>query len=314
MYRPHLRLFLLLLLSTATFPLSGCLFRTRTLDRQFSDRPLKSATQQELIDYVSTQAAKIQSMQATVDIDSSAGDPKNGRITDYKEIRGYVLARKPALLRMIGLLPIVRNRAFDMVSNGSGFELWIPPKNKFIIGPNEVAKPSPNPLENLRPQIILDALLFRPVQPDEIAVLEVRTRVLTDEESEKHLQQSNYILDIIRNGPASEDRYLSRKIYFNRANLLPYRQLIFNKAGEVQTDAQYTGFKDFGGVRFPTHIMIQRPQEEYTIGLRIIKLTFNQPLNPDQFVLPRPPGAQVVRLDGSQPSASNSGDATLGVE
>ena len=122
MHRPHLRFFLLLFLAAATFPLSGCLFRTRTLDRQLSDRPLKTATQQELIDYVNTQAAKIQSMQATVDIDASAGDPKNGRITDYKEIRGYVLARKPAMLRMKGLLPLVRNTAFDMVSDGQEFQ------------------------------------------------------------------------------------------------------------------------------------------------------------------------------------------------
>src|SRR5208283_2860385 len=98
MYRSHLRLFLLLFLSAASLPLSGCLFRTRILDRQVSDRPLKTASQQELIDYVNTQASRIQSMQATVDIDSSVGDPKNGRITDYKEIRGYVLARKPAML------------------------------------------------------------------------------------------------------------------------------------------------------------------------------------------------------------------------
>jgi len=70
MYRSHLRLLFLLLLSAATFPLGGCLFRTRTVDRQFSDRPLKTATQQELIDYINTQAARIQSMQATVDIDA----------------------------------------------------------------------------------------------------------------------------------------------------------------------------------------------------------------------------------------------------
>src|ERR1019366_3099317 len=124
MYRPHLRLFLLFLLSAATFPLSGCLFRTRTLDRQLSNRPLKTATQQELIEYVNTQATKIQSLQATVDIDASAGDLKNGLITDYKEIRGYVLARKPAMLRMKGLLPLVRNTAFDMVSDGQEFKLW----------------------------------------------------------------------------------------------------------------------------------------------------------------------------------------------
>src|ERR1039458_10049536 len=148
MYRLHLRLFLLLILSAATFPLSGCLFRTRTLDRQFSDRPLKTATQQELIEYVNTQAAKIQSMQATVDIDASAGDVKSGRITDYKEIRGYVLGRKPAMLRMKGLLPVVRNTAFDMVSDGQEFKVWIPTRNKFVVGSNNAGS---NNADNYQP-------------------------------------------------------------------------------------------------------------------------------------------------------------------
>src|ERR1017187_9777712 len=172
MYRPHLRLFLLLFLSAATFPLSGCLFRTRILDRQFSDRALKTATQQELIDYVNTQAARIQSMQATVDIDSSAGDPKNGRITDYKEIRGYVLARKPAMLRMKGLMPVVRNTAFDMVSDGKEFKVWIPPRNKFVVGANDAEYEPNKRLENMRPQYIYDALLLPQIGADEIAVLE----------------------------------------------------------------------------------------------------------------------------------------------
>src|SRR5580704_17679491 len=138
MHRPHIRLFQLLVLSAATFSLSGCLFHTRTVDRKLSDRPLKTATQQELIDYVNAQAAKIQSMQATVDIDATSEDPKNGKATDYKEIRGYVLARKPSMLRLKGLLPVVRNTAFDMVSDGQEFKLWIPPQNKFFTGLNDV--------------------------------------------------------------------------------------------------------------------------------------------------------------------------------
>ena len=157
MYRPHLRLLVLLLLSAATFPLSGCLFRTRTLDRHFSDRPLQTATQEQLIEFVNTQAAKIQSMQATVDIDASAGDVKSGRITDYKEIRGYVLVRKPSMLRMKGLMPVVRNTAFDMVSDGKEFKLWIPPKNKFVIGSSDAASKNGDNyqpdkrLENMQP-------------------------------------------------------------------------------------------------------------------------------------------------------------------
>ena len=43
---------------------------------------------------------------------------KKGHVTDYKEIRGYVLARQPGSLHMIGLMPIVRTTAFDMVSDG----------------------------------------------------------------------------------------------------------------------------------------------------------------------------------------------------
>ena len=164
MDRPHLRILLLILLTTATFPLGGCLFRTRTLDRQLSDRPLKAATQQDLIEYVNAEAAKIQSMQATVDIDASAADLKNGQVTDYKEIRGYVLARKPAMLRTKGLLPLVRNTAFDMVSDGQEFKLWLPTKNKFVVGSNNPGSNNADNyqpdkrLENMRPQYIYDAL------------------------------------------------------------------------------------------------------------------------------------------------------------
>src|SRR5215468_2112568 len=118
-------------------PLGGCLFRSRPITRKLSTAPLKAATRQELLDYINTQANKIQTMQATVDIDTSVGGIKKGKITDYQQIRGYVLARKPAMLRMIGLLPILRNRAFDMVSDGDNFKLWIPPKNRFVIGRND---------------------------------------------------------------------------------------------------------------------------------------------------------------------------------
>src|SRR5438105_13809258 len=126
------------LLFIALLPSTGCLFHSHKVERQLSTAPLKSATQQELIDYINGQADKIRSLQATVDIDTSVGGVKKGKVTDYKQIRGYVLIRRPSMLRMIGLLPIVRNKAFDMVSDGQIFKLWIPPKNRFIIGRNDI--------------------------------------------------------------------------------------------------------------------------------------------------------------------------------
>ncbi len=301
MYRPHLRLLLLLLLSAASFPLSGCLFRTRTIERQISDRPLKAATQQELIEYVNAQAAKIQSMQATVDIDASAGDPKNGRITDYKEIRGYVLARKPAMLRMKGLLPLVRNTAFDMVSNGQEFKLWIPPKNKFVVGVNDGDNYQPDKrLENMRPQYIYDAMLMPEVGQDEIAVLENGYETVLD--AKKHrVDQPNYALAIIRKGP--QGWFLSRKIEFSRTDLLPHRQRIYDLQGNVATDVHYQDYKDYAGTTFPSTIEIERPRENYDITLSMVKLEINRPLTDDQFGLEQPPGAEVVHLGPSNTRA-----------
>src|SRR5271155_1416471 len=148
-----------LALVLAVLPTTGCLFRTRPVEETYSKAPLRESTQSGLIDTINQQAAKIRSLQATVDIDTSAGGVKKGHVTDYKEIRGYVLARKPAMLHMIGLLPIVRTTAFDMVSNGQEFKLWIPPKNRFVIGNNEMTTHNPDqPMENIRPQDIYNAL------------------------------------------------------------------------------------------------------------------------------------------------------------
>src|SRR5271166_2857979 len=93
-----------LILVLATLPTMGCLFRTRPVEETYSKAPLKESSQAALIDIINQQARQIQSLQATVDIDTSAGGAKKGHVTDYKEIRGYVLARKPAMLHMIGLL------------------------------------------------------------------------------------------------------------------------------------------------------------------------------------------------------------------
>jgi outer membrane lipoprotein-sorting protein len=314
MYRPHLRLLLLLILSAASFPLSGCLFRTRTIDRQLSNQPLKTAPQQELIDYVNTQAAKIQSLQATVDIDASAADVKNGRVTDYKEIRGYVLVRKPSMLRMKGLLPVVRNTAFDMVSDGKQFKLWIPPKSKFVLGSSGIdssnadssnARPkdanSAQRLENMRPQYIYDALLIPEISPDEIAVLENGYETVLD--SRKHrVEQPDYELAVIRKGP--QGWYLSRRVEFSRIDLLPHRQRIYDQQGNVATDARYQDYKDFAGTMFPNTIQIERPRENYDITLGIVKLEINKALTDDQFALEQPAGAEVVNLD--QPTTSDA--------
>ncbi len=285
----------LVLATVLAASLSGCLFRAHKVERVVSDVPLKTATQQELVDYVNREAAKVRSMQATVDIDTTVGGAKKGKVTDYQQIRGYVLARKPAMLRMIGLMPVVRNTAFDMVSNGQDFKLWIPTKNHFLVGKND--QPSSDgkqSLENLRPQHIYDALLLREVDPEkEIAVLENDEEIVRDKDG-RQVEQGAYHLDIVRKG--ERGWFLSRKIIFSRTDLLPHRQLVFDDLGNLATDAHYENYKDYDGIQFPSQIEIRRPREEYDIVLSVVKLQLNGALTDEQFALAQPPGAEVKHL------------------
>ncbi len=283
---------------------SGCLLRSRPVPIRMSSAPLQNATRDELVKTVNDIAAKINTMNATVDIDASTGGSKKGKITEYQEIRGYLLAEKPNNLRLIGLLPIVRTKAFDMVSNGDTFRLSIPPKNRFLVGHNEITKPSASPLENLRPQHIADALMLHEIDPkDEIAVLEGSNEITQDPKTKRDVEQPNYILDIIRRAP-NDDWYLARKLYFSRTTLLPYRQVVYDRNGYVATDASYDDFKPIDGMQFPNLIRIWRPQEEYTVTLHIIKLELNKPMTPEQFALEQPPGSTLINLDNHVHTAS----------
>jgi outer membrane lipoprotein-sorting protein len=299
MFVSRLRIVVLVL---TVLPLSGCLFRSRKVEQPFANVQVKTASPPELIDYINTQAAKIQSLEATVDIDTSVGGVKKGKVTEYQEIRGYVLARKPAMLRMIGLMPIVRNKAFDMVSDGKTFKLWIPPKNRFVMGRNDIeTHNTAHPLENLRPQHLYDALLLRAIDPqNEIAVMENDVEPTLDAKGHR-VERAEYIIDVVAKD--SQGWFLSRKIVFSRVDLLPHRQLLYDTQGNVATNAVYENYHENEGVNFPWRIEISRPQEEYDITLAIVKLELNQSLSDDKFALEEPPGAEVIHLNQPQAGA-----------
>ncbi|MGD0932045.1 MAG: hypothetical protein ABR902_15455 [Candidatus Korobacteraceae bacterium] len=284
---------------------TGCLFRTRTVEIRTSTAKLQTASKQELLDRINTAAAKLQTLNATVDIATSVGGEKKGTVTDYQEIRGYILVRKPDMLRMIGLFPIVRNKAFDMVSDGTQFKLSIPAKNKFYVGHNNVEHPAGSSLENLRPQVIYTALLLPAIDPKtEIAVLEDSSEIIYDARKKKNLEQPDYVIDVLQH--EGDDWYLARKIVFDRTTLVPHEQIILDPKGAVATDAIYQVYQDYNGVSFPNVIEINRPQEEYSIRLTVVKLVINEPMHDDQFALQQPPGSQLVDLDQSNQSASSN--------
>lgn len=284
---------------------TGCLFRTRTVETRTSTAKLETATRQQLVDYINIEASKIKTLNATVNIATSVGGERKGKVTEFEEIRGYILVRKPDMLRMIGLFPIVRNKAFDMVSDGDQFKLSIPAKNKFYVGHNEIIHTGGNPLEELRPQIIYNALLLPEIDPNnDIPVLEDGTEVIYDIKKKKTLEQPDYVIDIIHR--SGKDWNLARKVVFDRTNMSVHQQIIYDQNGSIATEATYQAYHDYNGFNFPDVIQINRPKEEYSIRLTVEKLVINEQLRDDQFALQQPVGSQLVNLDQAQPSQAAS--------
>jgi len=311
MIRPYfvmrvLRLLLLGLIASVLACSPACLFRTRKVQVYSNNEQMLTATLDDLVSRINTEAAKVETLDATVNIDTTVGGSKKGLVTDYQQISGYVLIRRPNMIRMIGLFPLVRNKAFDMVSDGTEFKLYIPVKNKFYVGHNDVVRPAANPLENLRPQVMYEALLLHPIDPEkDIVVLEADNPVEFDEKTKQIHVLSTYIVDVIRKDTDGK-YYLQRKIIFDRQDLIPDHQIFYDKQGSVATDATYSGFKYFNDVRVPTIIEIKRPQENYDITIAITKATVNGTLKDDQFALDRPPGSELVDMDQPPVSAGAS--------
>ncbi len=287
-----------LVLLLAIAPLSGCLLirSTHPVTPHISSAKLQVATLEELVQTINSDATRLQSFIANVDVDFSQGGQKKGKVTEYAELSGYILVRKPDMLRMFMQAPVVRSRVFDMASNGVTFQVSWPPRNQFFIGSSRlIGKPSENPLENMRPQVIIDALVLQRIDPEnEIAFLEEGTELVTDPKTHKPVEQGDYVVTVIHKKDDSWE--LSRKIVFSRDTLLPHEQFVYGHDVLV-THARYENFSSYDGIMFPNIIDIQRPLEELNFGLAVTKLRVNETIQDDQFVLQQPPGSKLVNLD-----------------
>jgi outer membrane lipoprotein-sorting protein len=283
----------ILLLCLISLGLSSCLERRRAFVRSGGKptQPLLVADRSALIDIISRQYAAIHDLNATVDMVPALGSAEKSKITEYKDVRAFILFRKPGDIRLIGLYPVVRNKAFDMVSDGTNFKLYIPARNRFLVGRNEIDQPSPNKLENLRPQHFLEALLVRPVDANRDKLL---LENFTDEDN------AFYVLHVVHVNGGGELQ-LDRTIWFNRYNLTLARQLIFDTAGNILTDARYTDWRPYDNVAYPKHIEINRPRDEYAVVIDIVKMDINKGVSDDKFVLDQPEGT-TLQVVGQAPA------------
>jgi hypothetical protein len=203
---------------------------------------------------------------------------------------------------VIGLAPIVRTRAFELVSDGSTFKLYIPSKTMAIEGKNSLTSKSSSPLLNLRPGMFFDSMLIRPVAPEDQVILTTDENVRQDTKTKKWVEDRYYLLSVVRaksttSTDAIRELVPRRVIRFSRDTLRPVEQDIYDAEGNIETITQYGEPQAFGTEKFPGTIIIKRPLEEYQIVMTIQKLVLNQTLKDDQFQLDIPEGVKIQKLD-----------------
>jgi hypothetical protein len=260
---------------------------------------IRDAARDELLEKYNDIARGIKSVNATVELKPTAGSKYSGVIEEYHEVKAFLLAERPAQIRMIGQAPVIGKTVFDMASDSETFRVSIPSKNKFLVGSVTLERASDKPIENLRPQHLLDALLWPEVRKEESVLFEE-----FNDETARY-----YVLTVLRGGYRTE---ILRKIWFDRTDLQISRLQTFGPKGVLLSDVHVSDWQPLTGDQdhlvsappsgvnaFPHAIRVERSHDDYRLDLQITKVILNEDLPPDRFKLEQPAGSELVRVGES---------------
>ena len=281
---------------------AGCItIKRRTEVRKEEVRPQLESSEQDLLASYNNQVHAVQSLQATVDLIPSTGTTYSGVIEEYHDVPGFILAQRPATVRVIGQAPVVAKDIFDMVANEKEFRIYIPSKNSFLVGSTALNRPSKKPLENLRPQHIVEALFWPEFSSSDNVLFE---------QFDFNVSRY-YILTLLRQATSGKFE-IARKVWYSRIDLRVSRVQLFGTGGKLDSDIQYSDWQPVPApegapaaqqANFARDIHIWRPQDDYKLEIKILKLTLNESISPDRFELAQPAGTDLVRVGDESSSA-----------
>jgi len=286
-----------LLLAFLVVHASGCItIKRRTQVKKEEIPPQLTSTEEDLLASYNNQVRAVQSLQATVDLIPTTGTTYSGVIEEYHDVPGFILAQRPATVRVIGQAPVVAKNIFDMVSDGSEFKIYIPSKNSFLVGRTALNRPSNKPLENLRPQHIVEALFWPEFSPSDNVLFEQFDFAVS----------RFYILTQLSRAETGKFE-IARKVWYSRTDLRVSRVQLFGAGGKLESDITYSDWEPVptppagsppasAQVSFARDIHIWRPQDDYKLEINILKLTLNEPITPDRFELAQPAGTDLVHV------------------
>jgi outer membrane lipoprotein-sorting protein len=276
--------------------LAGCSYflpTKRHLPVPIAPPNVQTVSPEDLVKQINSRWETMNTLTATVEIYATLEKSAEGTATDFPSCRGYILMRKPKMLRVAGTYFGVR--IFDMASDGNRFTLVMPSKNTVIEGPSTIHEKSANPLENLRPDFFLDAIVVRGLDPDDDYMVTSGTETVEDAANKHLYTEPEYVLSVMRPKAGHENQPV-RTVTFHRDDMLPYDQYIYDNNGAPETQITYSNYQIFTAGKYPSKITIKRPQEGIQLVLSVVRVEQNVDIPADQFDVKIPDGATIKTL------------------
>jgi hypothetical protein len=249
---------------------------------------------QELVAAYNAQAALVHSLQASTVLRLQDGAELKSTIHDARPFPASLEFKAPNQVRLTGVVPFSARRSFDMASDGREFRLLVPDGNvmRLILGPVDAPGNSLNPRENIRPQLILEAIFLLPAK----LVGHV------DHPGSRNNREETIQVELTTSTGSHENAQLE----FDLRNGDLARISLENAKGQPATDVAYSNWQDEsssenGGrqVCFPRQMLISQQQPYRELEIRFLSVEVNGSILPSQFQLNPPHGIQVTRVGGA---------------
>lgn len=251
---------------------------------------------QDLVAAYNAQAALVHSLQASTVLRLQDGAELNSSMNDSRPFPASLEFKAPNQVRLTGVVPFSARRSFDMASDGREFRLLVPDGNvmRLIVGPVDAPANSPNPRENIRPQLILEAIFLLP------AKLIGR--------ADYPISRTNHEPTIPVELTTSTGSHENAQLEFDVRNGVLARVILEDTKGQPATEVAYSDWQGVPSsedanrqVCFPRQMLISQQQPSRKLEIKFLSVEVNAPMMPSQFQLIPPHGIQVTRVGGSHP-------------
>jgi len=284
---------LMLMGALGTLLLGGCgaVKERRSLVIPPAYAEAKTATPEEVLSLIDQRYSGIGTLTVSrFEVEFTGGAVEDGYLEKYRKAKGYLVAANPDSAFVNILNPLTNSSVLVMAAEKGSFQVWIPSRNQYVIGHTDLIAHEDNPIYNVRPAHILQAILIEPLPSG----AEAR---FSFEEAQDDTRKY-YVLGVFELAEDSPIMRLRRKIWIERSQMVLARQQYYS-GPQLLSSIEYGMPVEVAGKLVSTSVKLERPLERYSIAFQFdpASVQLNREIKDGAFKIDQPPGAEVVNVN-----------------